>query len=250
MRTLPLLSLPLFIASLVAPAVAHADCAEPPSYFAAVEANTVVVCPLYATDGCPETGGMLRVDVATGAVAKLPTSCVPPPASLSQSEATACYQDECVPPGTYQYGYAEPFACAECGAESATVVTVTSALSGCVSDAGALEDAGSAPWDAAAASSGTVFNSACDHTAPQDAGAPDASKVVTARDAGVADASRIDSGRDAGTGAAKTTGSGSSGGGGCSTSPARSQHTVLAVDALVLALGLGALARRRTRRAG
>lgn len=231
MRTHHLLAVSLVLTSLAAPVLARADCAEPPGYASAVTGNTVVVCAVGGLEeftGCPETGGMLRVDVASGGVAKLPDSCVPPPATIEGSRSTACYEDQCVPPGTYQYGYAAPFACEECGAESATVVKVTSPLSGCTSDAGALTDAGSAPWDAASAVDDGVANAACDHANPVDAGRHDASSVVSGRDAGG--------------------GSRASSGGGCSTSAASSQHMVLAIDALALVLGLGVLARRRARR--
>jgi hypothetical protein len=288
MRTHTLLAVAVVLTSLAVPALARADCAAPERYQSAVNTNTVVVCAQgEESNSCPEPGGMLRVDVATGGVAKLPSSCVSPPSSLADGGggliATSCYEDECVPPGTYQYGFAVPYpACSgeSCGTEYAVVVTVTSPLASCASDAGALTDAGSAPWDAASASGGYVVcpgtwtpSQDAGHVVSHDAGLDaashgdsglteaDAGKKTTGGDAG--HSSTKPTGSDAGHGSSTASGDAGHGGtgtsrgsgaapvssdGGCSTSPASTQHTVLAIDALALAFGISVLARRRARR--
>ena len=87
---------------------------------------------------------MLRQNEATGEVVSLPFAC---------SAANArCYVDECVAPGHYRYGFAEPeVCCSECGGgtEYYEMADVTSPLGNCqrtVADAGTM-DAGAAPWD-------------------------------------------------------------------------------------------------------
>jgi hypothetical protein len=164
---------------------AHADCAVPRDYVAKVNGNQVTVCPTYsAGDGtCPQTAGMLRVGLsdAGNTIEKLPDFCEAPPSSLL-TNGTSCYVDECVPPGTYQYGYATPLDCAQsCGGEFAVEVSVTTTLSGCTSDAGALTSVTSVPWDPSTAAAGAVQNPSCIYRS--DSGVPDA-----ASDSGVADA--------------------------------------------------------------
>src|SRR5262249_40819213 len=55
---------------------------------------------------CPDSGGMLRQDVNGGQIVKLADFC-----------ASGNYVDECVPAGTYRYGFAHPLLCdaAPCG---------------------------------------------------------------------------------------------------------------------------------------
>jgi hypothetical protein len=257
---------------------AHADCAAPRDYVAKVNGNQVTVCPTYAAgDGtCPQAGGMLRVGLsdAGSTVEKLADSCQAPAPGLG-TDATSCYVDDCVPPGTYQYGYATPLDCAQaCGGQYAVEVSVTTALSGCTSDAGAPTIAGSAPWNPAAAVAGSVPNTACVYR--NDSGTPvvdDGGVADAASDSGVADAAsdsgvvdavdasrQVDGGPSESADDAGTTSdagrpplegpAGASGGGGCAVVAAGStEHTVLAIDAFALACGIVVLGRRRARRA-
>ncbi len=128
-------------------------------YTATVTGSSVVICPTAEprpgdpASGCPYTPfSLARIDVATGAtVALAENACVPAPANAG-SATTSCYEDECVPPGTYQYGYGvRPWAQVSldgCGGtcvgptswQDAIVVTVASPLSDCTAtlgDAGA-----------------------------------------------------------------------------------------------------------------
>ena len=60
------------------------------------------------------------------------------------------YLDECVPEGTYRYGFATPFACvpAACSTEYFAVVTMPPAPPGCIRSEGnaAPTAAGAPPW--------------------------------------------------------------------------------------------------------
>lgn len=153
------------------------------AYETTVTGNTVVICPTVnpnpssPTGGCPFLTGMIRVDVTSGDAVELPLqSCVPAPAG---SPAINCFEDECVPPGTYEYGYpASPFAGCEIGGcvgptsgERATVVTVSNPLSNCTPTNGAdistLE--GAAPWtyyDAGPEDGGLYWSRTCCAPAP------------------------------------------------------------------------------------
>lgn len=141
------LASPLALAFLSLPALAMATPPACPSsqggYVATVSGNSVIVCPTVnpnppsAASGCPFMTGMDRVDVASGAAVSLPLqACVPAPDDAG-SASTSCYEDECVPPGTYEYGYQVPpfIGCinGECvgptSGETAAIVTVTSPLS-------------------------------------------------------------------------------------------------------------------------
>lgn len=79
-----------------------------------------------ATDRCTPSTWFLRQDEATGEVVIIAATC------------PGCFNDECVPPGTYRYGLASPFNCS--GGVCAGVipyfaeVTVTAAPSSCTRD--------------------------------------------------------------------------------------------------------------------
>lgn len=255
----------LSLASVFEAAGARADCAAPRDYVAKVNGNQVTVCPTYlGGDGtCPQAGGMLRVGLsdAGSTVAKLADSCQAPATGLG-TNATSCYVDDCVPPGTYQYGYATPLDCAQsCGGQYAIEVSVTTALSGCASDAGATATTSSVPWDPSAAVAGAVPNTACVYR--NDAGAPvvgDSGAADAASDGGpvaMADAStQADGGPAESAGDAGATSdaghsqleapTSASGDGGCAVVAAgNTEHTVLAIDAFALACGIVVLGRRR-----
>lgn len=86
---------------------ARADCAAGPSYNTQVTGNTVLICNTYSFFTC-DAGTLLREDVDSGAVVQLSSFCVEGDAGPTPG---LCYEDECVPPGSYRYGFEEPYAC-------------------------------------------------------------------------------------------------------------------------------------------
>lgn len=110
--------------ALVTPALAYADCANEGDYLTSVKGNTVKVGPL-STSSSRRCGGgfeLLRQNVADNTVVSIGAAC---DASSGQ------FIDECVSPGQYRYGYAEPYSCsvANCGSVRLyTLVTVSDAL--------------------------------------------------------------------------------------------------------------------------
>jgi hypothetical protein len=116
------------LALILAPRPAHADCAAPPEYILTALGNTVTVCERGATtiDRCTQSNLFLRQDEATGEVVSIVGSC------------PRCFNDECVPPGTYRYGHASPFSCSAAGCGGVIPyfgeVTVTAALASCTRD--------------------------------------------------------------------------------------------------------------------
>ncbi len=149
-----------FVAAFVAARAALGNCAMPTGYEAYVEGNTVTLCPKnFAERVCPTGGALLRQDVASGRAVQLPNACVVDPyaygggrAADGGGEATPCYVDECVPTGTYRYGYAEPYDCyaASCGTFYFTEVAVAAALDACrpTSGAGTPSPVDAVPWGA------------------------------------------------------------------------------------------------------
>jgi len=104
------LRMPLLLAAAAAVMLTSSRAAAVPApreYRVAVAGNTVTVCPHSTARACPDPAGMLRQDERTGAVVELPQACMPDP----EWGGGDCYVDECVPPGSYRYGYAKPFAC-------------------------------------------------------------------------------------------------------------------------------------------
>ncbi len=141
------------LALSAAPTIARADCGMPLSYILQVQAGTVTLCStaegvegiplldggafLHAT--CPTPGGVVRVDTTTGVTTRIPDVC-------GEGASADCYVDECVPAGTYQYGYGAPYPCAN-ACNTAYFATVTVGQSGtCTSDAGPGTTT-TAPWD-------------------------------------------------------------------------------------------------------
>jgi hypothetical protein len=222
--------------ALLVPRLASADCAAPQTYTQQVVADSVTICPSIPGGsglGCPASGGMIRVDTSNGSATKIPDEC--------GSDASAnCYVDECVAPGTYQYGYGTPYSCgASCSTDYFVEVNVQFLDGGgCTSDAGTGTDA-TAPWDGAVpAVDGFGVNPSCNYESP-DSGpvdGADASADSGSIDSGVA---RADASPDTADG----------GGGGCSVGLlGGTSGTVLMVHGFGLALGLTALSRRRKRK--
>jgi hypothetical protein len=145
-----LLALVAGVAILLLANAARANCAEPTSYEPAVSGNTVTICPRnWQERGCPDPNGMLREDVATGAVVRLAEQCAEPPGAGGENDP-ACYVDECVPPGQYRYGFAVPYECepASCGTAYFFPVTVADALADCQRTVAGSEPvaADAVPW--------------------------------------------------------------------------------------------------------
>jgi hypothetical protein len=118
----------LVLALILAPRLAHADCAAGPSYLLTAMGNTVAVCERGVTVArCTPSTPFLRQDEATGQVVSIAATC-----------SGGCFNDECVPPGTYRYGLASPFSCSEVGCGQTipyfVEVTVAAPLSGCTRD--------------------------------------------------------------------------------------------------------------------
>ncbi len=88
-----------FVALMAYAAPSSANCAMGPTYDINVRDNTVMICA-YGEGMCPYTSALLRQNVKTGETVELHAFC-----------AEICYLDECVPPGTYRYGFAQPFDC-------------------------------------------------------------------------------------------------------------------------------------------
>lgn len=113
---------------------AAADCAAPVIYDLILDRNSVVICPTNFTNrACPDPGGMLRENAGSGDTARLHDDCVPNPGYYGDPAADPCYVDECVPPGTYNYGFANPYDCYpySCGTYYYSTVDVIEPLDDC-----------------------------------------------------------------------------------------------------------------------
>jgi hypothetical protein len=106
----------LLVAAL-SPCVGWADCPAPLTYDVSVNGPNVQVCP---TGGYCNPDGLLRVDSAGNIV--LITTCT-----------AACYVDQCVPPGQYEYGAKTPYACGSemCGANYFVTADLSASVAGC-----------------------------------------------------------------------------------------------------------------------
>jgi hypothetical protein len=120
---------------------AAADCANGADYYVTVNGSTVAVRPEGTVRRCGGPIPMLRQDTSTGEVVELSGYCV-----------SSAYVDECVPLGTYRYGFATPYDCSEHGCGSVyywASAQVTSAGAACqrnLSDAVPTPYAAGAPW--------------------------------------------------------------------------------------------------------
>jgi len=106
---------------------AHADCAVPRYYTLKATGNTVAVCEGVTQPPCTPSTPFLRQDEATGEVVSIAATC----------GEVRCFNDECVPPGTYRYGLASLLVCSS-GCDTVVPyfaeVSVTAALSNCTRD--------------------------------------------------------------------------------------------------------------------
>lgn len=126
----------------------QANCARPVGYQATVSTNTVEVQAINFVDRqCPDPSGMLRQNLSTHEVVRLADYCR---ASADQGGGDA-FVDECVPSGTYRYGFATPYECApaSCGTDYYVEVTVADPLDpNCAREASDLgpTSAAGVPW--------------------------------------------------------------------------------------------------------
>ena len=100
-------SISLYVGSLgivLIPGPAQADCSTGPDYFANINNTSVTVCAGSEGRACGSNIAMLRQNVADGTVVDIGNSC-----------DAGCYLDDCVPAGTYRYGYATPYDCSQSG---------------------------------------------------------------------------------------------------------------------------------------
>lgn len=210
---------------------ARANCAMPVGYKTTVSGNTVTICPQdFGKRPCPDADGMLRA--GGGGTVKLDDFCG------TGNDAT-CYVDECVPKGTYQYGYAKPFDCCSscCGTSYYESVSVDTDLpSGCTpssGNAGPTAFTGTLPWDGKGQ---TICDYAGMGGAPAGGGAG-------------GQAGSTSSGGQAGSAGTPAKSGGGDDDGGCAVRGLRGPTgAILGFNAAVAALGLLLLARRRRSR--
>jgi len=123
------------LALLALPTAVLPICLRATGYDLARDGTTVVVAPTnYQSRGCGGAGALLRQDVATGATVRLADFCKP----FTDLTEPKPYLDECVPAGTYRYGFEVPYTCAYngCATERWEVLTVSAEPVGCVRTGG------------------------------------------------------------------------------------------------------------------
>jgi len=104
MRQLTLSLLVGGIGVVLVPSLSKADCATGPEYYVSLNKTSFTVCASSGGRDCGSSVAMLRQNVADGSVVVIGNNC-----------DSRCYVDECVPPGTYRYGYATPYDCSQTG---------------------------------------------------------------------------------------------------------------------------------------
>jgi len=149
-RTL-LLCATLLVALLAGTRQAHANCAAPLTYYAVVDSNTVYILPENFGFRRCEDNVLVREDVTSGEVVQLATYCTECPIESNAESDETCFFDECVPAGTYRYGFLVPYDCSpdSCGTDYYTEVTVVGTTEDCTySDGNAPPQVVSegAPW--------------------------------------------------------------------------------------------------------
>jgi len=137
---------------------ARADCALGADYDVTNSAPSSVTVCLVSSDlaGGNTAAVMLRQDIATGAVVQLANFC-----SGASSVQAGCFIDECVPEGTYRYGLADPFTCADKGCgnsvpyfiDAQVTTALTSSCARSAGDPGPTATTAAAPWGASATES-------------------------------------------------------------------------------------------------
>jgi hypothetical protein len=150
---------------------ARANVAAPLSYEVHVDGSTARVCLTYYGQLCPPDpkSPLVRKDLGTGRMVVVPPHC----------DEQHCFVDECVPPGTYQWGLADPGKCV--GTSSLTYQGEGSvsqpAAPGCAPRLGPERPTrftGTLPWNASNVACRGGYCSACN------VGGPTGAEVVLA----------------------------------------------------------------------
>jgi uncharacterized membrane protein YgcG len=137
MRTLSRCSaILLMAAAFTAPLRASANCGRPVTYHVTVTGQNVNVCLWNFDDRmCPDQG-LLRRNKSTNQVVMV-TTC-----------NGGCFEDDCVPPGDYQYGLLVPYSCVESSCYTAYFqdVTVSAPAQPATCTSVATPFTGTVPW--------------------------------------------------------------------------------------------------------
>lgn len=127
----------VLVVLLAAASGASANAAAPTTYETSVDGTDVTVCPRnFDGRGCHAGDVLLRHNVDTGETVVIDTNncssgdvCQQAPSGdAGSSDAGAgncCYTDSCAPEGTYQYGFATPYACSQSSASTHYYTEVT-----------------------------------------------------------------------------------------------------------------------------
>jgi len=160
MRPVAMKTLSISFAALLLSAAsgARADCALGATYDVSNSApNSVTVCLISTGLDCSTTAQvMLRQDTSTGAIVQIANFC-----SSATAAQPSCFIDECVPEGSYRYGLADPFTCADKGCgnsvpyfiDAQVTTALTSSCARSAGDPGPTATTAAAPWGASATES-------------------------------------------------------------------------------------------------
>jgi hypothetical protein len=232
-----LLSILVMLSGVSAAKTVAALCLEAQEYRVSIGGSTVSILPRnFQKRRCGDPDGLLRQNVATGAVAKLPGQVTGTTEGYCGGDG---YLDQCVPPGKYRYGLAKPYDCCPtcCTTQYYIDVEITTPLApDCEANRFAGNRApvpftGQVPWSGS--------QEICAYVAPPDAAAP----PPRIRDAGSPSSTGQADASAGNTPAANPTSSG------CSVGGSPESPAVLGMSALLLAFGLvRAGTRKRNRR--
>jgi len=120
--------------ALLVPGVVRANCALANVYSVEAVGNTVEI-QAYSERGCGAGEVLLRQAVPGGETVRVAEFCGP---AAGDGWIGLPYLDECVPPGTYRYGFERPFECnrGACGNDRWAEVVVTADVQGCTRSEG------------------------------------------------------------------------------------------------------------------
>lgn len=243
---LPILSLIPAALAFLAASPARANCARPVTYEATVTGNTVQVEPVnFDSRACPDASGMLRQTVGAGDIVKLADFC-------ADGDELSAYVDECVPAGTYRYGFSAPYTCstASCNTDYFVEATVTDTLDpSCVRSAGNAgpSAANAVPWQGEAVicsynenggggTGGTGTVTGTDTTSTTTPSVTDSTSSTSSTGSGGAN-SFFEGGND-----------NPSGSSGCTVALGSGAAPVIGANAVALLAGLGLMRRRHARK--
>jgi len=147
----------LLLGLRAAPALGDAPWATPKSYKTTAQGGSVVVCVSADSSDEMTRRELLRQNLSTGQVmavasaSRMPASPVVCPPSVG-SQSCHCMKDECVPPGSYRYGWSPTLSgCTQLFGE---IVVSNSPPADCVSAAPSVPPASSLPWNSSTSNPG------------------------------------------------------------------------------------------------